>query len=275
MEKIFQPSRNALWKWLFTNKKEMLSAGITRPGLFSTYNLFTHLLGVVIIIFLEAAATFIAYDDGLLPLAVIVLLIVDFILAIISHIPSARIIELKNRVITISDSVEIENYYRKISKLNLIKNFFYFLIIISALTKIYIVYHAVYYNQFTPNTIFITVAYVVGAVLHITCTGNVLYALYFNIGYYSGKSKFISSNGLKYCAEDSIDHKIINPNSLKFIECSYGNHKISKKGDDYFISSFGILEDKDLTELINKQIEPEQKRKIAIEGVKSQLNLLQ
>ena len=88
-------------------------------------------------------------------------------------------------------------------------------------------------------------------------------------------SEYINSGGKKYSfdPENPLPHEIVS--SISLVECSVGKHKIVKNKDNkFYFETCGLLTDKELNEFIGRQINNEQQRVVAVEGVRHQYNFL-
>lgn len=253
--KTYNPPAEVLQRYLYTRKKERTIAGITIPGLFSIYNFHETLIGVLLIISFEVAAIYMAIGAGLLPLVVIILMVVDFVLAFLAHLPQRSILISKNQQLITTRAFEQIKIERRIKNGEMVKLFFDFLIVISAVIKIYFILRDVYFWQIIPATVFITVAYLIAAFLHIYCTGDFIHTLFIEIQNTFAIKKFNNSSGKVNQAKER-QIKLADPyiNESYILGPDTTEHpKIEKRQDGFYIVSSGIPDDKDLHELILRQ----------------------
>ncbi len=271
--RTYNPPAEVLQRYLYTRKKERTIAGITIPGMFSVYNFHETLLGVLLILSFEVAAIYMAIGAGLLPLVVIILMVVDFVLAFLAHMPKRSILIAKNQQLISSKVFEQIRIEKRINNGQMIKLFFDFLIIISAVVKIYFILRDVYFWQIIPATVFITVAYLIAAFLHMYCTGDFIHTLFLNIQNSMAVRKFTNTNGtINQARERQI--KLADP----FVNESYvlgpdttKHPKIEKRSDGFYIVSPGIPDDNDLHELILRQTNQNFQGEVIRKGIILQL----
>ncbi len=271
----FEPTAETKEKILYTHKSNRQFAGISIPGIFQTTNHTLHLIAFFLILVIEAIATWYCWDKGVDPTAIIVAIMVDILLALLSHRPHKEILKLKNQLIFTEGTLAI-NIQNAISKLKLKQNLFFILIFILAGFKIYW-FCSVYGFVFDTTTLLIIVSYTLAAVMHIAFTGFALFGLFVSIFLNNDYRDFIKSNGTKnfYNLQTPLRH--IFETKLELVECVVNDkHKLVKnKENSYQFETFGLLTDKDLVEFIMKQNDANQKREIIVEGIKHQLTILQ
>lgn len=268
----FIPSRNVLNYWNWTPKSATSSHGIQRPGLFNNPNYSWHGLGVVLILVFETWATLIALDLGVQIMAIIIAIVMDFVLAFVSHIWVKDINKAKNALV-FADNILRQQKVSEISRTKVVKNFFNLCILTLGFFKFYWFYSV--YNNPDVTALFVFSCYTLGAVLHISCTGYFFYTLIIGMIIKGQHSEYINSGGKKYSfdPENPLPHEIIS--SISLVECSVGKHKIVKNKDNkFYFETCGLLTDKELNEFIGRQINNEQQRVVAVEGVRHQYNFL-
>lgn len=263
------PPLEVLNRYLFTRKKEMIIAGIRMPGLFSIYNLHETTIGFILIFILEFSATILAIDNGLQPLMVIVLIIVDFVLAFIAHIPKKVIIESKNQLIIETNQFKTIEIEKRIQRGLRVTYFFDILIFLSAGIKIYFIWELLGAKLFSPLGIFIIVAYIIAACLHVLCTGYFIHSLYLLRQNRAAISEFKSSGGTRHVA-NTLRIQLDNGNYI-LVTGDETSPSIVKENGVYFIESPGVLSDEDLNRLVSKQINATLQINIIKKGIEMQL----
>jgi hypothetical protein len=267
--KIYNPPLAVLNRYLFTRKKERTIAGITMPGLFSVYNFNETLIGFLLIFVLEFSATILAMNVGLAPLMVIVLIIVDFVLAFLAHIPRKKVLVAKNQRIIENNQFSLLKINKRIRQGRRFTYFFDFLLIVSASFKIFFVYELLGASIFSPLGIFIIVAYIIAAWLHIFCTGDFVHTVWINRQNSAAIDQFKESGGAKNSATRirivlKESNYILGPDDITV-------PSIVKEGNTYFIDSPGVPDDEDLNRIIMRQLQVDLQRNVIEKGIEMQL----
>ncbi len=268
----FEPSSNTKQWWLYTHKTERSFAGVTLPGLFQTTYYEWQMLGFILIFIIEGAATYWCYQEGVIITAILASIFVDLVLAIVAHVFQKDICRMKNDLVYESD-VAIGAIKRKLASTLLKQRFFYLLIFISALFKIFWFFSV--YGIVDATTLFIMTCYLIGAILHITCTGYAIFTFIFNRKLAREHNRYLDSKHKEFAFDPSrpLRSKL---SAEQLIETEVGRHAIVKGEDGrFYLETFGVLTDAQLWAMIGKQIEPEQKRSLAVDGVKHQILILQ
>ncbi len=268
----FEPSSNTKQWWLYTHKTERSFSGVTLPGLFQTTYYEWQMLGFIMIFLLEGIATYWCYQEGVIITAILASMFVDIVLAIVAHIFQKDICKKKNELVY-EDDVNLGAIKRNLASKQLKQRFFYLLIFISALFKIFWFFSV--YGLVDATTLFIMTCYLIGAILHITCTGYAIFTFIFNRKLSKEYNKYLDSKHQMFAFDETLPLRSkLSSTDLK--EAEVGRHMITKGEDGHFyLETFGILTDSQLWALIGKQIEPEQKRALAVDGVKHQMLILQ
>ena len=273
-EENFAPSRTTKDWWLWTHKSPQKISGVSVPGLFQTTHYEWQLIGFFSIFLLEGIATFWSFTFGVAITAILVSIFVDVVLAIVAHIWHKEICRLKNENVFTEGERNTANG-QKISRLKLVTYFFYLLILGSAGFKCFW-FFSVYSigHIFDSTALFIFVCYALGAILHITCTGYAFYTLIFKIKIRGEHNAYINSDGAEHSFNVTTPLKGLIETKMQLHPTEVGRHKIVKEDDGkFYFHTFGILTDKELRQFIGRQIEREQKRTVASEGVKHQYTI--
>lgn len=146
--------------------------------------------------------------------------------------------------------------------------------ILSAIVKLYLFFQTYPFYD-TYQAYIVILAYVIGAVLHIICTGNVInYYLRFRSRLKKDLSSFRKSQGREMQYSNHPD--VLINSIVKIEQTTIGKHNqaIILKDGRYFIRFKGILLDEELNDLINEQTTYEQKISVATVGKRIQLGLL-
>ena len=264
----FEPSSETKVWWLYTHKTPHKIAGVLLPGVFQTTNYVEQILGFIAIFLLEGLATFWCFSEGVIITAILASIVVDLVLALVAHLYQKDICRLQNELIYEEQNKQ-GAIALKLKSLKLRQNFFYLLIMISAIFKIFWFYDV--YRIIDATTLFIMTCYIVGAILHITCTGYVLFTFRFSLKMKSEYKKFLKSNQTEYVrtkASQKLNYKGIK-------EVVAGPHRVTKRKDgQIYLETLGVLTDKELRGLILNQPDAESQGAMAKAGVRHQISML-
>lgn len=281
----FMPGPSVKNFWLFTLKKEANIQSATMPGLFQSVNYSLLLAGFALIIILEGAATKIASVYGVSLMAILAAIVVDIILAVISHIYHGKICLLKNKLFIEETKQKRDQINRSISNLKWWSWFWYTIILFSGLFKFYWFYivYKIYLIPFGLNydaySILVFFCYFVASWLHIFCTGYVFYTSYFHYRIHKEERKYIYLPEDKLLDDNSLRDKR-NPRpitaNVELIPVKEGSHSLYKDEKDgkYYLETLGIFLDEELRRMIDRQHNADQRRTLAQEGVRIQLDIL-
>ncbi|HYK04048.1 MAG TPA: hypothetical protein VE974_20000 [Thermoanaerobaculia bacterium] len=277
----FEPSATTKRWWLFTHKTERTVAGITLPGLFQTTHYEWQLFGFLCIFLLEGFAIWQSHTEGVVITAILTTILLDFVLAVISHAFQAPICRLKNELVYASADDE-GRLKRQLRRRRLWQQFFYLLILISAGLKVYWFYSV--YQQFDAKAIFIATCYILGGILHIFCTGYAVFTAIHESKLRGEHNQYLDSGRKNFKIKDEMTEIIP-------IECIPGKTGYAQvelddlpaatertsngaSGRVSRLRTKGILTDGDLHWLIAFQKADEQMRTLATYGVKHQMEIL-
>ena len=267
----FEPSSNTKAFWLYTKKREMTSYGVTRPGLFATVNYEWQVVGFFTIFILEGIATWWAYREGVAITAILVSIFVDMVLAILSHLPQRDITRLKNLKM-FAIGTDLANARMQQSNRRMVQRFFYLLIVVSACFKFYWFFSV--YEVFDSTALFVLACYLIGALLHISCTGYAIFTTIFERKINREHREYNASGGTRHAFDPGQPRPLRFDTAVELKTVEVGRHKIERAAEGFFLYTNGVLTDKELTTMIGMQITPDQQRVVAIEGVRHQYNLL-
>ena len=254
------------------------------------------LFGVFLILILEGYATFgVALNEGVTIWIILILIIVDFAFAYFPHwkIDAAvnqcrnekfiadKIVEFK----PLDDTEDFEalrrranahssNMEAEIKRMKKNQKALYSFLIISAAVKLYFFFQTYPFFD-TYQAYVVIIAYVLGAVLHILCTGHVInYYVRFRRSLATDKSTFNRTRGGTNASIH--DESLINSKEkLTTVASSAHNQKIIVKADGtFYFDSTGILFDEELNELISKQSTYLARISVAVYGKKLQMQKL-
>lgn len=271
-EEHFEPSKGTKEWCLYTHKTKQSFAGVTLPGLFDITHYEWQLIGFFVIFLLEGLATYWSYYEGVAITAILVSIFIDIVLAVLAHLPHKTICRLSNEKVfevgEISKSIQ-----RKISKNKFISNLFYAAILISAGFKCAWFY--LVYMTFDSTALFIFVCYIVGAILHISCTGYAIFTTIFKWKINKEYSRYIHSGGDEFTFDPNKPLPLLIETDVQLSLIAVGHHELVKKDGKFHLLTRGVLTDEQLNDLIGRQLKPEQKRTMAIEGTRQQCAILQ
>lgn len=267
------PGDDLLRLWLYTSKTSIVTmGGVTRPGLFSTTNLSWHVLSLLGILILECIATYLAWDEGVNITIIIVFILLDFVFAILFHLGLQNKIKLlENQKLLLRSVPAIVENDKRLKFLKFLKFIGHLILFISGFLKIYFCYRDVFFGQFTSIFFFITVLYLLAALLHCISTGYLFFGLLFNIKDSGRRTKFYESGEVEFVAEHPFRELINNPDKIAIELKEFNNCSINMDGAEYFFNSESYLSDSDLKLLIDHQRSDTGKRLIALEGLRFQL----
>ena len=271
-EENFEPSSNTKQWCLYTHKTPRAFAGVNLPGLFQTTNYVWQILGFIAIFLLEGLATFWCFLEGVVITAILASIFVDLVLAIVAHLYQKDICRMQNELIY-EEQENAGRIERQLKSFKLRQNFFYLLIMISAIFKIFWFFDV--YRIVDATMLFIMTCYIIGAILHITCTGYALFTFIFNWKINREHNAYLDSNHTVY-AFDKNSPLRTRLNSQDVHEAQVGRHQIIKDPDGHiYLETLGVLTDAELWTLIGKQVEQEHKRALAVDGVRHQILILE
>ena len=263
----FQPDGKVLKAWLSTNKNTMNNAGVMRPGMFNEPSMTSSLLFLLILL-IELGATFWVNDQGMAIAIIVSFIFMDIALAVFSHRMEGRIVQSKNELLFNTNNLRGENIKSMIQRFTFYRNFFYVLILASGLYKGISFY--LLYTTLDSMTICVIVAYFLAAILHIYNTGYAFAYWNFQLTLSNQFKKFMNTEGGVYKYEKDAPRQTAIETTIPLKEASTSKHAIVLRSGTYFFETKGILLDTELSELISKQVNNEQQRIIAIEGVRLQ-----
>jgi len=271
----FMPSE-ATRKWgLYTHKSPHVYAGIVLPGFFQTTYFTFHLIGFIAIFILEGLAILWSFEEGSSIAIILGLAFFDIFLAVMSHRKHNEIVLCKNRILFEKDQVNKTNHQRNLIKYNRYKNFFYFLIMGSAFAKFYFFFSIYFF--FNAVSLLIMFLYLLGGLLHISCTGYAVFTIIFYWMISRERNKYLDSQGatLSYgINKEPFVHPIESAQKLILTPVEVDAHKIIEKDGNYYFETNGILNDSQLARMISRQKDENAKREVAINGIAHQYSIL-
>ncbi len=269
LDENFAPSQ-ATKKWgLFTHKSKHIYAGIHLPGFFQTTGFPYQLMGLLIIFGLEIAAILWSHQEGSSIQIIIGLALLDIVLAIAGHWWQGDITLYKNMIVfekgRLKQQLERKLFFRK-----LIQSFFYLLIILSAFIKFGFFY--VVYMSFDATALLILFFYLLGGILHVACTGHTLFTIIFWYNIQRERTQYINSSGKRYTfdPEEAFQQEIRLSEVKKLTPVKAGLHEIIELDGKYYFQTYGILNDRQLGNMIALQDTDDMRQVIAKEGVRHQ-----
>jgi hypothetical protein len=255
----FRPQRDTLWTWLSTPKKRIDLNPYHLPGLFHTYNLGAYISGVCAILILEGGAAFWSISQGVWWVALVAALIIDFVLAYVSHLFQASICFNRNKLMVVSLAVSDPNEQarqrarleRDLGWRTFWQKVFYLLILVDAGFKCWCFHQA--YPFIDAVGLLVVICYIIGGILHISCTGNVLYSVWFSLKWHRDHNLYLDSPTDVNVSFSSV--RIERPLDSKFTFKSAvaGNHSIQQKDGSAVFTTMGVLTDDEIRNLLNAQ----------------------
>ena len=293
----FEPSPRARKLWTAIKKSDSDCISFKLPALYKSVTPFIviYVIGFIFIFLMEGYATFgIAMQEGVPILVIGILILVDILFAYLPHLFDEAICIAKNNLFVCEYSLEFkrldksasdEDYRQKtatskdyfsskIAKLTTYRNSLYSLVILSACVKLYLFFQT--YPFFDSYQAYIVIlAYVLGAVLHIICTGNIInYYFRFRPKLKRDLARFRRTNGKELFYSNNPLVLIDSMVKIEPTEIGKHNQTIIMKDDQYYVKYSGILFDEELNDLINQQTNYEQKISVATMGKRIQLGML-
>lgn len=274
----FKPSQAVLKGWLYTPKDARTYGYVELPGLFHTHNIEIRIIGFCVLILLEVAgmlsAVLLFGQTFYIPLA---FLLLDISFAIASHGKHNKLCLLRSQMKIAKDThdptspvptrSEIDRQVNSIKRYEL-----WMSIIIAAIAgaKIFAYYYAS--MVFDWIDIPIVVGYLVIAFLQITCTGYVIYSLYYNVRFNRQQTKLYQ--GVQEYVPAVVNEERIDLHENFEEKTFFNRYGIRKKGDDYYVWAEGILPDEDLVNIIYTASDDARQTAIALAGLRIQLSQL-
>lgn len=270
LDERFEPT-SITKKWgMYTHKSKHISAGMTLPGFFQTTNFTFHLIGFFSVFLLEGIAIAWSFEEGSGVAIILGLAFFDIFLAIMAHRKHADIALHRNIILYSKGPVKTKYEVELTSKINY-RNFFYFLIVASALAKFYFFFSI--YMVFDAISLLILFLYLLGGILHISCTGYAVFSLIFYRKINKDRSLFIKSGGNenRYDINKPFEHPIEVSDNVKLYPVIVDQlQRIIERDGVYYFQTNGILNDRQLRNMISNQQTDNSKRIVALEGIKHQ-----
>lgn len=269
LDENFAPSQSTKRWGLFTYKTRHIYSGIPLPGFFQTTGFPYQLAGFFIILALEAAAIIWSHEEGSSIEIIIGLALLDIVLAITGHLWHGDIILYKNMVLFEKERLK-QQYERKLRFKRWLRNFFSFLIMASAFAK-FAFFYAIYLF-FDATALLILFFYVLGGILHIACTGYTWFTLIFWFNIQRERTRYINSGGKSFTFDPSqpFEQEIEIPEGIRLKAVKVDLHEIVEKDQKFYFHTYGILNDRQLGNMIALQEKDEMRRIVAIEGIRHQ-----
>lgn len=276
-DRDFEPTRNAKHWWLYTRKSSTVCAGVTLPGLFQTSQFFMDTLGFFGALTLELFGLYMLYSIGQIILFFTVsYFLADVILAISRHIPQGKICMLMNEIVISNDPKEIFVKIRRIRNRKIIQYVLSIFIVGMASFKVFSFYAMI--EALDPQVVIVCMSYLIVAYLHIKCTGYFLFEI---LAWYlvrRDRNRYFRGAG---CAIGDHRRHFFNANpalvNAEIHLSPKGSHRLHHTppegdGNAHALETWGVLIDAQLHILQGGQMWDEQRRVVAVEGLKHQLN---
>jgi hypothetical protein len=279
----FQPSREALMKWLGTRKLARTRGKVTLPGLFQTYNYQKDASAFVLVILLEILGLFaliVAWKrlDAVAVGVVVAFFLIDLFCAWRLHKNHGRFTLVANKkILNNEDAKEVSILEASLSSEKIIINICKLAIIIIAMMKIYA--FTVLSYKINGITLAVILIYALIAMIHIYNTGYFLAERRTISSIKSDFSAFLGKNANSSSIElNAVSHYVF-INNMLLKEHRVNQHTLTKinKEDEqlaYQFQSTGVLTDDELDLFVTVQIDRETKSMVAEKGLELQLQIL-
>lgn len=275
----FEPSRDTKYWWLYTRKTSSLHAGVTLPGLFQTSQFNLDAAAFTVIVIGEIYGLYNLFIVAQISiLYVIGLFLADLIFAICRHIPQGSICKKENLRVLTDDPDKQARLHRQIVNLHRFSLIFTLLILSIALFKI-VSFYALQGGVFDGITFAISLSYGIVGILHITSTGYFLSELLVSFLVWRDRNTFLSNiENSRFTVKTT--RKFYLKSHILLENDDVAQHRIyldtdgqtSENGYPQVMETWGVLTDNQLNDLIMQQKQAEQKRIVAIEGLRHQLD---
>ena len=269
----FEPNRNAKRMWLYTRKSKRIYRGVTLPGLFQTHMFWADAIGFTLVIALEwyGLANLWKVSPDFKFVYAAGLFAWDILFAVLFHMSHGPICENDNRAVAAEDGREQARYLARSSRSKLWRIPFAIAILAAALFKI-VSFYSLQEEGFNGVTFAIGVSYAVVALLQIVSTGYFGSEIILRWLIRSQMGRFLRENSNEFTAQKR--HRMIPLASL--IRATAAGHRLepAENSANWRIEAVGILMDDDLHELVGEQSSDDQKRTVAIHGLRLQLQIL-
>ncbi len=278
----FQPSREALMKWLGTRKLARTKGKVTLPGLFQSYNYQKDASAFILVILLELLGLFaliMAWRrlDAVAVGVVVAFLLIDLFCAWRLHKNHGKFTLVVNKKILSEDAKEVSILEASLSSEKIIIAFCKGAIIVVALLKIYA--FTILSYKISGITLAVILIYALVAMIHIYNTGYFLAERGTIRSFKNDFNSFLSKNSNSSSIElNAVPHSVFINNTL-LKEHRVNQHtltKINKEGEQlsYQFQSTGVLTDDELDLFVTVQIDRETKSIVAEKGLELQLQIL-
>ena len=268
---IFQPSQKTKRAWLYARVPSFNSFSLKRPGLFGRVHIGLDLAGFIVTLVLELLATYYAHYEGVAITAILVMIFADIVIAIFAHLPMATIRYEANRQLYLLLK-EIPRSRRRWSQARFRQRIGYFAILVSAALKIY--WFMSIYQEFDTTSLFVMGCYLLAAVLHISCTGYLVFGLRFLFLWQREYSQHELSGGELFAVSEEQPLVVPILTSASLNESPAGPHRLVHNSNKatFQLEIAGLLYDEELNDLLARQYQPEQQDAIVRAGVKAQID---
>lgn len=246
---------------------------------------------------MESYATFgVALEEGVTIVIIGLLILLDIFLAVIPHLWDSAISKLesqiflhtyqlrsKNLLTTMESKDEfkmkaatLEKNKSRLTSLKWLRRFMFIFLIGSTYAKLYFFFQTYpFYNTISAYVIW--VAYGLGGILHILCTGYVFHYFRFRWALRRDKNLWKNSNGEKrsYSIDGRHETRPIRTSlQLKTFIPKDHHQCIDESNGEFLFKYKGLILDEELNDLINEQDSYERKICIALVGREIQLGQL-
>jgi hypothetical protein len=274
----FQPSLTSLKYICGTRKMSSNYGGVTLPGLFKTRAFPRDIALFSLVFILEIVGMKMIYDLGQFnPYAMIGVFLLEFTIAIFAHQPQSKVQILSNLLVLEYQGAQGDNHRAKRRSSKFLQAFLNSILILIAFFKAYLFIGL--YGDLDGIALTVCVSYGLSAFLQISVTGYFLWEVFAIISI--GRDYKIFRKGFQ--AGNSTDNKAKRQVSVFTFsipieevpeDSSPSKHSLLKVDNHYELICNGLFSDEDLEHFVFMQKTDDQKRNLALQLLKVQLNFV-
>ena len=279
----FEPTAQLKHRLGYLRKTTRKYSGHTFKGLYDSYNY--GLLGFLffLVVVFETYTIYQLWGDIESYWLLLAPFALDVLISVIARMPQSSICRSNARKI-LADKLKLsfyDSYSWEYSKskdksitlnLTLLKYFFHFILLIIAAAKIYYIY--TYFSGSSVEFRLLVGAQIVIFAIHIYATGA------FILEYHVRRKLKECERALSFLNDKKENRfyvkfyrEYIIPNDTILNPGTTGKHKLENNKNVQTLSTWGFFEDEDLKNLVDQQTTKEQREKMALHGLKHQLDI--
>jgi hypothetical protein len=289
----FEPTRQYKDRMAQLRKEPRQVSDIKLPGLFDSYNYETIKRLFFLAIIFEIVSLYMLYGDVENNLYLLIPFFFDVILAVAAqYFFESKICVAANKEL-VSKSLEVSfdekrNFKYSIDSskstkatFKLLKGLIHLVLLGIAAYKIYLSF--IYFSGTKVSLYFLITIQFLTAILHILYTGSFFLEWRLrselakherNFGWLDDMGKNASPYKVSYHREFNIDKNDLTKIATSLEPAKTSKHELKKDGDNYILVTWGMFEDEDLYNLIDAQKNVNQKKALALFGLRHQLEIL-